>query len=466
MNTHKLSRLAGGLIGVLAASVAAAGPVVGTDPTDRKTIELTVYSQDLALVREVRSLDLPQGEFSLEFRGVPERIRPATLLVSGDPSLTVLEQNYEFDLMSRERILEKYVGREVSWILEDGGRVNGRLLGISQGPVFEVNGEVMFDMPGRIVLPQLPESLRARPTLVWRVQREKAGRSNLDVSYLSGGLSWNADYVLQLDGAGKSADLRGWVTVENRSGASYEGATLQLVAGDVQQVRELMARGGRDVDMMMTMKAAAPEMTSEALYDYHLYTVPWSTDLPDNSSKQVSMLAAAGVQVQRIYTVRGASQYFRGGMGDDRQDVWVSYAFENRERNHLGKPLPAGVVRVYGRAGDGRQQLLGEDRPPPTPRDERVELTVGKAFDVVAERTRLDYERVSDRVHRTTWRVTLRNHKTEDVTVDVRESVGGDWTVSKSTHAFEKVSAQELLFRLPVAADGETVLTYTIEARY
>ncbi len=466
MNAHKVMRRAGWLVGVLAVHRGGGHRSSDPTPTDRKTLELTVYSRDLALVREVRTLELPKGEFSLEFRGVPERIRPATLLVSGDPSLVVMEQNYEFDLMSRERILEKYVGREVAWILEDGGRVDGRLLGISQGPVFEVNGEVMFDMPGRIVLPQLPENLRARPTLVWRVQRDKAGRPDLDVSYLTGGLSWNADYVLQLDGKGAMADLRGWVTVENRSGAGYDQATLQLVAGDIQQVRDLMVRGGREGDVMLAMKSSAPQMQSESLYDYHLYTVPWQTDLPNNSSKQVSMLAASDVAVQRIYTVRGAGQYFRGGVSEDRQDVWVSYAFENRDQNNLGKPLPAGVVRVYGRAGDGRQQLLGEDRIDHTPKDERVELTVGKAFDVVAERVRKDYERVSDRVHRTTWQVTLRNHKAEAVTVDVRESAGGDWTVSKTSHPYEKVSAQELLFRLPVKADGETVLTYTIEVRY
>ncbi|MBD3219719.1 DUF4139 domain-containing protein [bacterium] len=450
---------------LLGASGAMADTPVRSDPDQRQAIELTVYTRDLALVREVRTVRMPDGEFQLEFRGVPEKIKPATLLIGGDRGLSVLEQNYEFDLMSRQSILEKYVGREVAWILEDGGRVSGRLLATAQGPVFEVDGDIMFEMPGRIVLPSLPEDLRARPTLVWRVQRDDAAEADLDVSYLTSGLSWNADYVLQLDPEGVQADLRGWVTVENRSGSGFAGATLQLVAGDIQQVRQAM-RPEMVMDAMMTKSGRAPQMESESLYDYHLYTVPWATDLPNNSSKQVSMLAASGLDVERIYTVRGASHYFRGGTADDRQDVWVSYAFENREKNQLGLPLPAGVVRVYGQSGDGRQQLLGEDRIPHTPKNERVELTVGKAFDLVAERTRMDYERVADRVHRTTWRVELRNHKDEDVTVEVRESVGGDWTMTRSSHAHEKVSAQELLFRLPVAADGETTLTYTVEVRY
>jgi len=454
------------MIFVLAAGTVLADTTVGSDPTDRKTLELTVYNQDLALVREVRRLELPRGEFAVEYRGVPERIQPATLLVSGDDRLVVMEQNYEYDLMSRERILEKYVGHEVAWILEDGGRVTGKLLGISQGPVFDVGGEIMFEMPGRIVLPELPGNLRARPTLVWRVQRDRAGTPDLDVSYLTGGLSWSADYVLQLDESGQTADLRGWVSVTNRSGASYEDATLQLVAGEINQVRRALGGENRMMVMDMAMKAPAPEMEAESLYDYHLYTVPWSTSLPDNSNKQVSLLTASGLKVERIYTVRGASHYFRGGSSQNHQDVWVSYAFENDKANDLGKPLPAGVVRVYGRSDGDRQQLLGEDRIRHTPKDERVELTTGKAFDIVAERTRVNYERVSDRVHRTTWKVVLRNHKDEDVTVEVREPVGGDWKISSSSHDHEKVSAEELLFRVGVKADGESSLTYTVEVKY
>jgi len=452
------------LVVFAAVSAWATGPVA-SDPDQRRSIELTVYNQNLALVREVRTADLPQGGFDLEFRGVPEQIRPATLLVDGGSGLRVIEQNYEFDLMSKERILEKYVGHEVAWILEDGGRVTGRLLGTAAGLVFEVDGEIMFDMPGRIVLPRLPQNLRARPTLVWKVQNEKADTKVLDVSYLTGGMSWNADYVLQLDPAGEQAELLGWVTVENRSGAGFEGATLQLVAGDINQVRPaIMERA--NFAMASPKVADAGGMQAETLYDYHLYTVPWATDLPQNSSKQVSLLAASAVDVTRIYTVQGSSRYIRGGPREDKQDVWVSYAFENRESNQLGMPLPAGVVRVYGQAEDGRRQLLGEDRIGHTPKDEELELRVGKAFDIVAERTRMNYERVSDRVHRTTWAVTLRNHKEEDVVVDVRESVGGDWKIMQSSHDHEKVSAGEILFKLPVKADGEITLNYTVEVTY
>jgi len=221
---HPSSLVLVALIGLVAGG--ATGPALAADtaasePDDRSVLELTVYNQDLALIREVRRLDLPGGAFDLELRGVPAKIRPQTLLVEvgGRTGLVIREQNYEFDLMSREKILEKYVGREVAWIQEDGERVDGRLLGIAAGPVFEVDGEIVFEVPGRIALPRLPENLRARPTLVWRAETERAGEAELDVSYLTGGISWNADYVLQLDAAGEEADLKGWVTVENRSGS-------------------------------------------------------------------------------------------------------------------------------------------------------------------------------------------------------------------------------------------------------
>ena len=258
----------------------------------------------------------------------------------------------------------------------------------------------------------------------------------------------------------------GWVTVENRSGTGFVAATLQLVAGDINQVKSRPPRPEVMLAMSDMAKGRSRQVEEETLYDYHLYTVPWSTDLPDNSSKQVSLLDAPGLAVTRHYTVRGGAHYFRGGPQQDKQDVRVRYTFENHEDNALGLPLPAGTVRVYGQSQTGKRQLLGEDRIGHTPKNEEVDLTVGKAFDIVAERVRTDYRRVSDRVHRTTWRMTFRNHKEEDVVVEVFEQVGGDWEIMQSTLAHEKISAQEILFRVPVAADGESVLDYTVEVTY
>ncbi|MFO7652879.1 MAG: DUF4139 domain-containing protein [Candidatus Krumholzibacteriia bacterium] len=458
---------AGGLASpAAAAAVPASEPVIST-AGDRQTIDVTVYNQDIGLVRELRTLRLPAGEFQLEFRDVPEQIQPTTLLVEseGRTALEILEQNYEYDLMSREKILEKYVGREIAWIQEDGERITGTLLGIAQGPVYRVGGEILFEVPGRMALPELPRELRARPTLVWRSRTDRAGEARVEASYLTGGMSWSADYVLQLDPDGREADLQAWVSLDNRSGATYRDARLLLVAGDVNRVRPPRALRAPQYAMEKALGEVA-DVVEEALYDYHLYTLPGTTTLRDRQIKQVSLFEATGIAVQRHYRVQAQQHWFRGSGGDPHQPVRVVYSFENREQAGLGRALPAGIVRVYGASSSGSRQLLGEDRIRHTPLDETVELHVGSAFDVVAERVQTDYRRVGDRVHRTSWEITLRNHKDEDVTVEVREQVGGDWEVLSASHEHRKTSATELVFKVPVPADGESRLAYTVQVTY
>ncbi len=458
-----------GLAVAAAAANAAPPATVISEPGQRTRLQLTVYNQDLGLVRDVRKVPVPQGDFQLEFQGVPAQVQPKTLVleVRGGTGLTVNEQNFEFDLMSREKILEKYVGRDVAWAQEEGGRIVGRLLGIANGPVYEVNGEIVFEVPGRIVLPALPEDLRAWPTLVWGAKAERAGEAEVDASYLTGGLSWAADYVLQLNPAGTEGDLQAWVSVDNRSGATYPDATLMLVAGEIHRAPAPMPSR----NMMAKLEQYAMDaggVTEETMYDYHLYTVDWPTTFKDNQTKQVSLFEAENVKVQRQYTTRAESHVFQRG-GDFEampQDVVVTYSFENRRENQLGVPMPAGVVRVYGQAESGSRQLLGEDRIAHTPRDEQIDLTVGNAFDIVAERMQKDYRRISDRVHRATHTITLRNHKDEDVTVHVQEMVGGDWEIVAHTHPYAKLGARALEFVVKVPRDGETVVTYTAQITY
>lgn len=456
-------------LGLLAATVAAAPPpqplVSGAEA--RKGVDVTVYNHDLALVRETRVLELPAGDVVVEFRDVPARINPVTLLVSGADRdrFELLEQNYEFDLMSRERILEKYVGRDVSWIQEDGSRVQGTLLGMSGGPVFRVGGEVVFDVAGRLALPELPTNLRDRPTLVWLAHSARKGTLDLEASYVTQGMSWQADYVLQLDEAGRRADLQSWVSVDNRCGASFRDARLLLVAGDVNQVRPQP-----QVMMAMDMAAkAAPArgFEQEELYDYHLYTLQRPTTILDNQIKQINLFEAAGLNVTRHYRVNGQTGWFRGlGRLEDKPPVEVSYSWDNSARNGLGRPLPAGVVRIYGRSAGGGRQLLGEDRINHTPADETVDLQVGNAFDLVAERARTDSRKLAEDLVRHSFAITLRNHKSEAVEIEVIEPVGGFWEVQSSSLPARKVDASTLAFNVPVAAGGQTVLTYTVDVRY
>lgn len=459
-----IGSLAAALAGMASAAEQAA---VASGENDRERIDVTVYNRDLALVREIRRVDLPKGEFTFEFRDVPSRINPVTLLVSssGKTGLELFEQNYEFDLMSPDKILQKYVGRQLTWIQEDGTRRTGTLLGMSSGPVYRVDEEIVFEMPGRLALPDLPENLRARPTLVWLAQAAKSGSAEIETSYLTGGFSWHADYVLQLDEKGEKAGLQAWVTVENRTGASYTGANLLLVAGDINQVRPSM-------DKMVMMEASgmrAPQsgFQEETLYDYHMYTMRRPTDLLDKQIKQISLFDAAGLKVTKHYKLRAQPHYFRGiGQLVDKSKVSVSYSFENTEENQLGMALPAGVFRVYGRSASGSRQLLGEDRIDHTPKKETVDLRVGNAFDIVAERVRTRSEKLADNLYRSAFEITIRNHRENSVVVEVSEPVGGYWEVVEESIAHRKVSAQELAFDVPVTADGETVLSYTVQVKY
>jgi hypothetical protein len=444
-----------------------AGDLVVSGENDRTRVDVTVYNHDLALVREIRKLDLPRGDFPFEFRDVPSRINPVTLLVSssGGAELELYEQNYEFDLMSPDRILQKYVGRDLTWIQEDGTRLTGTLLGMASGPVYLVDEEIVFEMPGRLALPELPENLRARPTLVWLAHTAGGGATEVETSYLTGGISWQSDYVLQLDEKGEEAGLQAWVTVDNRTGASFREANLLLVAGDINK-----ARPSHDKMVMMETAARAPAAASfqeETLYDYHMYTMQRPTDLLDNQIKQVSLFDAQGLKVAKHYRLQAMPHYFRG-IGNLREisKVSVSYSFENSEENRMGMPLPAGVFRVYGRSASGSRQLLGEDRIDHTPKKETVELTVGRAFDIVAERVRTKAEKLADNLYRTTFEITIRNHREEDVVIEVSEPVGGYWEVVEESIAHRRVSAQELAFDVPVPADGQTVLTYTVQVKY
>ncbi len=456
----------GFMVGGMVAAAGAEKPVV-SDGNDRNLVDLTVYNQGVALVREIRTVDLPQGDFSFEFGDVPAQINPVTLLVSeqGRTGFEIYEQNYEFDLLSPDRILSKYVGRDIAWIQEDGSRIDGQLLAMNNGPVYQVAGEIVFKVPGRLALPDLPANLRARPTLVWAAHTDRGGNSKIETSYLTRGISWSTDYVLQLDDKGEQAGLQAWVSVDNRCGATFAGANLLLVAGDINQAQP---NGGGMVELAMAQKMGTRQaFQEESLYDYHLYTLQRPTTLKDNQIKQISLFEAEGIEVQRIYRLHGQQRLFRGaGKLHDNTKVDVNYRFVNTENNALGMPLPAGVFRVYGVSEAGSRQLLGEDRIDHTPSDEDVELKVGQAFDLVAERVRTDSRRLADNLYRHTFEITLRNHKSEDVVVEVLESVGGYWEIVSESLVHRKLDANSLAFDVPVKADGETVLSYTVEVKY
>jgi hypothetical protein len=445
---------------------------------DQRDVAITVYNSNIALVRDVRHLRLPAGSVSLKFMDIAAKVNPATVHIASltaPKDLVVLEQNYEYDLLNPQRLLEKYVGREltlVRLITENNSTrevpVKATLLAFNQGPVWKVGDEIITGMGAdRYVFPDLPENLYSKPTLVWLLENERAGEHSVEASYLTADVNWNADYVLTVGSEQQAADLNGWVTVVNKSGTEYKNAQLQLVAGELHRVRDEVGLA-RDLRVMAKAEAAAPQFAEEALSEYHLYTLERRTTLHQNETKQISLLAANGIRIEKRFVVDGQTFYYRSPQrpGQPFKDpVKVFIKFKNGQANSLGLPLPAGVVRVYQGDSKGRVQFIGEDRIGHTPKDETLDLHIGNAFDIVAERKQTDYQTFG-RAIEMAFEISLRNRKNEPITIEVNEPIYGDWTMLESSHKYEKTAAFAARFNVPVAANSETLLKYRVRVRW
>ena len=431
----------------------------------RSQVSLTVYNNDLSLIRERRTIPVQDGVFRLRFEDVTSGIDPTTVHLTplGRKQLTILEQNYEFDLISRAKLLEKYIGRPVGYRTKDGTIGTATLLSTHQGPVYQLNDKIVFALPGPLVLDAIPTELAARPTLQWLLDGSQNGEQEVDVAYLSRGLSWRADYVLLLDEKEKQAGLTAWVTLDNQSGATFEQAQLRLVAGDVNRVA-LPAALQPQYTRVRRMESADVQVTEEALFEYHLYTLERRTDIKNNHKKQVLFFDAEAVKINKGYTFRGNTAYVSRGYVPPAgsEHVAVTLRFDNTQDNDLGVPIPAGVLRVYKRDKDGAPQFLGENRVRHTPKDETLEFEVGNAFDIVGEHKQTDYSKLGDRSFEVAFEVKLRNRKDEDIEVHVQESFYGDWRILESSLPHTKESAYKAEFLVPVAAGEETLLTYRV----
>ena len=454
----------------LASGAEAAQVTVGRDvQTD---VMVTIYNGNLGLVKDVRQTRLPTGLHETEFTDVAAQIDPTSVHLKSltDPAgLRILEQNYEYDLLSSGKLMEKYVGRMVRLYNTDGTYLEAKLLSTA-GPVFEINGQIHLGHNGRLVLPSLPDNLVSKPTLVWLLRNAIAGPQRVEASYLTGGITWKADYVMVINAADTKSDVTGWVTIDNRSGATYGNASLKLVAGDVNRAVE-----GRRAARMMDVAAkaasnqeAARDFKTEGFFEYHLYTLDGRTTIKDNQTKQLTLMAAADVPVVKQLIYYGAQDYYRTsyGMPMSNQKVGVYFDIKNSKENGLGLPLPKGKIRVYKADASGSQQFVGEDWIDHTPRDERVKIKMGDAFDVVGERTQKEWRKIASNLYEVEWEISLRNHKKEDQTVTVIEPVPGDWQVLTSTHAWEKPEAHTLKFQVPVVKDGASKLTYRVRLRF
>jgi hypothetical protein len=442
-----------------------------TSLSDQTDVAVTAYNNGLALVRDTRKLTLPQGEFDLQFMDVAQQIRPETVSLqsaSTPGSVGILEQNYEYDLISPSKLMEKYVGKQV-WLQNfhndlNLSRVEAEVLSVNEGTVYKVGNEIFLGHPGNVVLPEIPENLIAKPSLIWKLSNTQADQT-LEVTYLTNGVSWKADYVVTLAKDDKSLDVAGWVTMNNQSGATFTNAKLKLVAGDVNIVRQQQPeRLGRRMLGVAEMESMPQE---ESFAEYHLYTMPRRTTIKQNQSKQLALLSGTGVTCEKKYEYRGQEYFYSQQIPPTGEEhVGVFLKFENEEANALGIPLPAGVMRIYQEDSEGMLQFAGEDNIKHTPKDETVTLRMGDAFDVIGERTQTNYRVYGSNTHESEFEILIRNHKEQDIVVDIIEPMPGDWEIVSASQDHEKKDARTAIFHVAVPKDGEAKVTYRVRVRF
>ncbi|GMW00157.1 MAG: hypothetical protein AMXMBFR84_12950 [Candidatus Hydrogenedentota bacterium] len=472
MNTMRVSVLATILI-VCTASAHPSNTPAESSVADQTDVSVTVYNNNLALVRDRRKVTLPTGEHALRFGDVAQQIRPESLSlqsIDSPGSLRILEQNYEYDLMSPSKLMEKYVGKKVRLINLDKditvSEVEAELLSLNEGPIYKVGNDIFLGHPGQVVLPEIPENLIAKPSLIWLLENDTADQT-IEATYLTNGISWSADYVLTLSNDETSMDVEGWVTLNNQSGIGYTNAQLKLVAGDVNIAPVNQPMPMVAFDYAVPAAAPPPPMQLESFAEYHLYSLARRTTIKENQSKQVSLLTANGVKLTKKYEFRGEEYFYSQPMGHlPEQNAEVYINFENEEENQLGVPLPGGVMRIYQEDSEGMLQFSGEDRIKHTPKDETVRLKMGNAFDVIGERRQVNYRAISSNVHQSEFEIVLRNHKETDISVDIVERVGGDWEILSESHPHEKRDARTAVFSIPIPKDGDAKLTYRIQVTY
>jgi len=463
---------------------------------------LTIYNQDFAVVRQEIPLELKSGENQIHVNDITMHLEPDSVILrdpSGKHSISVLEQNYRADPVSQFSLLSLYEGRTIDFEQPDHSAVKGKVVRSGyvrpdyfnlngyqpnypgqEEPIIEVGGQIRFGLPGTPIFPDLTAETILKPRLEWLVATDKPGKFPAEFSYVTGGMSWQADYNIVAPEKGDMVDIVGWVTMDNRSGRTFENARIKLMAGDVNKIQPGMA--GRNFAQMVTVNAMAgpmaPPVSEKAFDEYHLYTLEHSTTLRDRETKQVEFIHASGVTTRQLYIYDGAKidpNRYNGwtweGIRNDHSygtesnpKIWVMREFVNSDANHLGMPLPKGRVRFYRRNDDGQVEFTGENMIDHTPHDETVRIYTGNAFDLTGERRRTNYSvDMGKNTATEIFEIRVRNHKKEAVDVRVVEHLyrGRNWDISAKSDEYQKKDSQTIEFPVTIAPDGEKVITYT-----
>jgi len=450
-----------------------AGDEIAVSAQEQQSVSVTIYNKNLALIKDRRAITLPQGVHTLAFREVSAQIKPETALMHGR-DLAVLEQNFEYDLLTPQSLLRKYVGREVTMSRRhpstgEEHSVQAKVLSAGDGVVLQVGNRIETEVSGRLIYPDVPATLRDRPTLTMQVESLSEGARDVELSYLTGGLSWQADYVAQLNATDDRLNLSGWVTLTNESGARYPQARLQLVAGDVNVVQRAMEPRA----MRMEAMAPAPKaMAEESMFEYHLYTLGRPTTIGESQKKQVALLQAEAVECRKEFLLKGQEYYFSAQAGEigRKMKVGVFVELKNDKESGLGQPIPGGVVRVYKKDGSGFLQFVGEDKVGHTPEKELIRLHLGDAFDVTADKYQSDFKKlkgtgVTGNVFESEYVIQLKNAKKEQVTVKVQEPIPGDWEILRESMQHVKESSHIASWMVAVPPLESATLTYRVRVK-
>ncbi|MEO0115147.1 MAG: DUF4139 domain-containing protein [candidate division WOR-3 bacterium] len=444
-------------------------------------VELTVYNQNLGLVKEQRTIRLKKGLNEINFTDVASQIDATSVhfkSITAPDAVTVLEQNFEYDLVSRDKLLQKYIDKEIEMVRRFGvsgekvETLKGTLLSTRDGLTLKVGDNIYLNPTGEVILAKLPEGFVTKPTLNWLLNSEQAGEHKVEVGYLTNGINWNADYVIVVDKDDKKIDLNGWVTINNQSGATYRDAKLKLIAGDIHRVSPPSVPT-YDRMLFAEKAAAAPQFEEKPFFEYHMYTLQRTTTIRDNETKQIEFAQASQVPVRKLFIYDGSripfygySQYSRADQRfgtQSNKEVMVMLEFKNSKDNNLGIPLPKGRMRVYKEDTDKTLQFIGEDWIEHTPKDEPVRIYLGNAFDIVGERAQTDFKRGDDWVIES-YKITLRNHKDDAVEIKVVEHLyrWSNWKIIEKSQDYEKRDARTIEFTLPIPANSERAITYTV----
>ena len=467
---------------------------------------LTIYNQDFAVVRQEIPLDLKSGVNQISENEITMHVEPDSVILrdpTGKHGLQVLEQNYRADPISEGMLLSVYEGKTIEFETSGGQIVKGKVIrsgytphnyfalnrygqNYSQSqmvaaagqPVIEVNGQLRFSLPGIPMFPSLTDDSILKPRLEWQLSTDKPGRFPGELSYVTGGMSWQADYNIVAPEKGDVVDIVGWVTIDNQTGRAFENARIKLMAGDVSKIQPGETRVYAMKAAMAADAAMPPAVSEKAFDEYHLYTLERSTSLRDRETKQIEFIHAAAVGARQVYVYDGAkidpNRYGGWNWENIRNDhsygtesnpkIWVMREFVNSAANHLGMPLPKGRVRFYRHNDDGQVECTGENMIDHTPKDETVRLYTGNAFDITGERRRTNYTVENAKSAGTeTFEIRVRNHKKQPVEVRVVEHLyrGKNWEITAKSDNYNKTDSQTIEFPVSIAPDGEKVITYT-----